>query len=139
MSIDDYSTDYSTIEIYCDAASHAWHLIERFAKAGLPGRWGDHNHWFPAPNARTDEGKRLRRPEGSQAPIDETTSAYLGAGITPPATIRTRYNLQCDECGLSVPIREERLRSILNTLGAAGVSSISLPGLAARLQRSVDR
>jgi hypothetical protein len=133
MSLD----EYSTIEIYCDAASHAWHLIERFAKAGPPGRWGD--HWFPVPDARTNEGKRLRRPEGSRAPIDETTSTYLGAGISPPATIRTRYNLQCDECGLSVPIREDRLESILNTLGAADVYSISLAGLAARLQRSVDR
>lgn len=128
---------YDTIEIYCDATSHAWHLVERFAKTGPPGRWSD--HWFAVPDARTDEGKRLRRPEGTRAPIDETTNTYLGAGFSPPVTIRERHNLQCDECGLSVTIREERLRPILNTLGAAGVPSISLAALAARLSRSVDR
>jgi hypothetical protein len=129
--------EYSTIEIHCDAPSHGRRLVEKFAKAGPPGRWED--HWFPALDPHTDEGKRLRRPEGTRASIDENTDTYLGLKSKPPWSARVRFNLQCGECGLSVPIREERLTPILNTLGAAGVSSISLAGLAARLQRSVDR
>jgi len=130
-------SEYSTVEIYCDAASHSRRLIEKFAKAGPPGRWRD--HWFPLPDARNDEGKRLRRPEGTRAPINEGANTHLGTKSQPPWSARVRFNLQCRECGLSVAIREERLIPILNTLGTAGVSEISLAGLAARLQRSVDR
>jgi hypothetical protein len=122
---------HSTCEIYCDASSHERELVDVYMKAGPPGRWTD--HWLQVQDARTADGRQLRRPEGTSVPVDEITNAYLGAGLRPNTKIRRRPNLQCRLCGLSVPAREENLIPILNTLGAAGVSCISLTGLAARL------
>lgn len=122
----------STCEIYCDAQSHGRELVDVYMKAGPPGRWTD--HWFQVQDARTDDGRRLRRPEGTSVPVDEITSAYLGAGLRPNTKIRRRPNLQCRVCGRSVSAREEKLIPILNMLGAAGVSCISLAGLEARLK-----
>lgn len=45
-----------------------------------------------------------------------------------------RYRLRCDLCGVTVPVREDKLFPVLDTLSANGVLSITLAGLAAILR-----
>jgi hypothetical protein len=49
---------------------------------------------------------------------------------------RIRYNLYCDVCGFTVPVRDERLQPILDTLLAASWWSLSLTALSTRLRSS---
>ena len=49
---------------------------------------------------------------------------------------RISYNLYCDVCGFTVPVRDARLQPILDTAHAAGVHALSLSALATRLRRS---
>ena len=47
---------------------------------------------------------------------------------------RTRHRLECDLCGLRVDLRHETAREIAERLDMAGVSQVSLSGLAAILR-----
>lgn len=44
--------------------------------------------------------------------------------------VRTRDDLRCKLCGLNVPLRDENLRPMLDTIHAAGIASIELAHLA---------
>ena len=121
----------STCEIYCDAQSHGRELVDVYMKAGPPGRWTD--HWFQGQDAA--RRWRATAPSGRhECPCRRNYECISRSPDFTNTKIRRRPNLQCRVCGRSVSAREEKLIPILNMLGAAGVSCISLAGLEARLK-----
>jgi hypothetical protein len=103
-----------TVEIFCDDTSHEG---RRWVVAVLVR--GD-EHWHP----EHVEGRRLSH-TGSVVQFLATP------GSVGPA--RVRYNFRCELCGRCVTSRGEKMIPVLDTLGAAGRTSISLHGLAAIL------
>jgi hypothetical protein len=49
------------------------------------------------------------------------------------ADLRGRWRFECPLCGMTVPARSDRLALVLHKLRAAGVSELSLRGLASTL------
>jgi hypothetical protein len=112
------SYDGPTIEIYCDD-SHPENAygIARFAR--LIEGWALLAAWQHADVEGVSPRKRRQRED-----------------IAVRVKGRKRYNLFCDVCGYTVPVRDERLQPILDTLLAAGVHSLALTALSTRLRRS---
>jgi hypothetical protein len=83
-----------------------------------------------------------------QEPDDAQTSLYADTDQFPSidadeqvrgsGMLRYRFNLPCDECGLSTTVRGEKMNAICDTLAKNGVADISLSALTARL-RAVTR
>jgi hypothetical protein len=109
-----------TIEIYCDD-SHPEnrYSVARFARTSRG--WELLAQWRHADVDNVNPRKRRRR-EDTVVCIDD----------------RLSYNLFCD-CGVTVPVRDERLQPILDTAHNGGVGSLSLTALSARLRRSGTR
>jgi hypothetical protein len=107
------STD-TTVEIFCDDTSHEgrrWVIVVLTR--------GD-EHWHP----EYVEGRRLSH-------TGSVVQFLAASGSSGPA--RVRYNFRCELCGRCVTSRGAKMIPILDTLGAAGRTSISLRGLAAIL------
>jgi hypothetical protein len=59
--------------------------------------------------------------------------------ILSETSLRTRFQFKCHRCRHAVTATRPKLEEVLNTLVAAGVASISLASLAARLRSSSRR
>lgn len=92
------------IRVVCAALSHADRPVVVGAFRRIDGSWVDH-------------GRR-------------TGAALDGDQVADTAHVRLRFRLRCRACGLSVPVRHERLAPVLDRLEAADVDTVSLTGLA---------
>lgn len=99
-----------TFEIYCDDPFHEGEEVHvrTFSRNG--------SHWYAL---------GMREVRGNE---------YVGGEVPDPSVppARLRYNLRCS-CGRTVPVRQEKLDQILNRLSGAGVTRLSLAGLATTL------
>ena len=112
------SYDAPTFEIYCND-SHPEDPYEAARFARLLEGWALLPAWQHADVEGVNPRKRRQR--------EDIAVRIKG---------RKRYNLFCNVCGFTVPIRDERLQPILDTAHAAGLHSLSLTALSTRLRRS---
>lgn len=114
----------ATVMVECDELIHGpgGYLILTFARGGA-GWTTQYQPELRGANAAT--GVLI---------VDE----YLGGedrrhpSLAKREGLRLRFALRC-ECGMNVTVRAEKLNPILDVLAAAGISSITLSALAARL------
>ena len=106
-----------TVIVYCTAEPHAGRRVTvgQFTRFG-PG-------WRVAPFERPGEERGHVLIQGDRV-VDASA---------PRDTVRSRYNLTCRLCGLSLVQREKELSGFLDKLVIGGVSDISLSALVARL------
>lgn len=76
-----------------------------------------------APHTRQVTGVARRGGGAQKVPVSDASPEW-----------RQRYRLQCDWCGLTVPVREPRFSDILNNLAAQDITAVSLKvlGLSAK-------
>jgi hypothetical protein len=110
--------DAPTIEISCDD-SHPENPYEVARFARLTDGWALLPAWMHADVDGVSPRKRRQR--------DDIVVRVKG---------RKRYNLPCEVCGVTVPARDERLQPILDIIHSAGLQSLPLTALPARLRRS---
>lgn len=110
--------DAPTFEIYCDD-SHPENPYEIARFARLADGWALLAAWQHADVEGVSPRKHRQRED-----------------IAVRVKGRKRYNLRCEVCGVTVPVRDERLQPILDTAHAAGVHSLALTALSTRLRRS---
>ena len=110
--------DAPTFEIYCDD-SHPENPYEIARFARLADGWALLAAWQHADVEGVSPRKHRQRED-----------------IAVRVKGHKRYNLRCEVCGVTVPVRDERLQPILDTAHAAGVHSLALTAHATRLRRS---
>lgn len=128
------------IEVYCDEPSHNGkrQLVYRFMLDEEDGR----RVWIRG-ESRVQPGIVGRKIPGFNSAAGilvgdrYVTRAERDADKTliQRELIRRRYELECGFCGFKRVFRRETIESVLDALGAAGVSSISLKALAATVDR----
>lgn len=120
-------SDQITVEVYCAESSHSKGKRAHIAQF----YWSDDDRnpgWDQWPQGYlTPAGRAFRAGLQNDKPV-------VG-DIAEGAPVRIRYHFACDLCGLSVVGRRERLSPILDGLAEAGVSEVSLRGLATILSK----
>ncbi len=118
-----------TVRILCCAEAHAPKVatlatFHRFA----PGVW--HEGHRRRPGSAREDSRVTEDLMGDWTMFDDTSlPGESSAG--PP---RRRHSLRCLLCDDSLPVRDDKLAPILDGLADAGVPSITLPALRARLR-----
>lgn len=112
------SHDAPTVEIYCDREhSDRRYVVCRLAR--MPAGWVLLSPWKHAEIDDVPLQQRRQR---------EDILVRLDG--------RLKWNLVCEHCGETVPVKDERLQPILDALDSAGVPSVSLRGLRSSIQSS---
>ena len=123
----------TNIEIVCSEPVHdgASVIVFRFAR-GESG-WIAGSSWVQAGSPRSGKIAGMDAANGllsgdRHLPEDQRGDIWDDPGL------RTRFAFKCD-CGLKVTARREKLDPALDALASAGVSRISLRGLAVSIRR----
>lgn len=111
--------EYSVF-VVCDQHPKAV-AVYNFDRMG-PGEWMDRF-------TRTDPTGDVAA--AGETLLDDEPYDVSRDGLRPSGEVRSRYRLRCRKCDASQVFRKETLWPILDRLKDAGVSTISLGGLAA--------
>lgn len=114
------------VEIFCAESSHA---SRRVIVTILERRGGD----WKEPVVLSRGVLNLNK--GTIRDLDASDRLMPSADEAQPKRARWRYRLHCKLCGLTVPLRAQRLHPVLDALAAAGCAQVSLSALAATLRR----
>jgi hypothetical protein len=116
---------HPTIKIYCRDSSHddTPCLVETFRRARTA-------YWMPLGEWTRGRGRTSQR-------INALTDTYIDPSgpLNLPVDVRDRFRLSCETCGRVVVVLADTLGPILDCRAAAGVSELSLAGLAGILRR----
>lgn len=140
----DAPQDAVYVSVYCDGhqtdtgPSHAdkrWHIATFTILEGALAN-GEEVYWTvgtgrtyttAAGKTLTFDTKRTSTPLVGDRPVTNREAR------DDPAGLRSRHNLSCRRCGLTLAVRTEKLNPVLTTLHAHGVLEVSLLGLGAIL------
>ena len=121
-----------TLTICCDDESHEQWVVARFGK-------------YPSGAFTGIEGWQLLS-NFYEPKFDDTSTQHRRRFTDEAVTVdcRTRYNVKCDKCHrrgerTNVPVKDDRLQWICDSVAEAGVSSVSLIQFAAIVRRSAGR
>lgn len=152
--------DVVSIEIFCAAGSHRRQGEDGAVRRSvvvklwqLDGRWRAYEPrsarqkaelanrprpTTPASGLREKLARKLPRgdkPEPLQIVERSSTRRRAEDGEWECIPGRSRWDLRCEMCGLTVPARDERLQPLLDNLATAGVSEISLAAIGRMLRK----
>lgn len=139
------------VEVYCigraapEVSSHADNrqCIEVFRRVEFRGE----PYWLGSLSHSAARGSEYRHVDNGAKRLRVAQDIYHGSpdgpwpsftragGIAEQGLTEGRFNLKCDRCGHTVPVRYANLAPILDVLAANGVPAITMRGLAARIPK----
>ena len=124
----------STIEVVCSEPVHdgASVIVFRFSR-GESG-WIAGSSFLRVGTPRSGKIAGMDAAYGLLDGDRYLTKPERDTGLSDAAGLRARFAFKCD-CGLKVTARREKLDPALDALASAGVSRISLRGLAVSIRR----